>query len=72
MPNMYKVRLAALGLTQAGIIHQIRERTQMPVSTVDMSIALSGVGEQNKHKRIRAAVETLLDEAESKKEEKES
>lgn len=64
MPNQYKARLAMLGLTQAGILPRVREMTQMPVSTPDMSVALSGVGTQPRYQRIREAVETLLTELE--------
>lgn len=69
MPNQYKARLAMLGLTQAAILPRVRNLTQMPISIPDMSVALSGVGVQPKHQRIREAVETLLTELESKQKE---
>lgn len=64
MPNMYKARLAVLGLTQTAILPDVRKLTEMSVNVTELSAALSGVGEQRKHKRIREAVETLLAELE--------
>lgn len=64
MPNQYKARLAMLGLTQAAILPRVRELTQMSVNATELSAALSGIGEQNKHDRIREAVDQLLTEME--------
>lgn len=69
MPNQYKARLAMLGLTQTAILPRLRELTGMCVNTGELSAALNGVGMQRKHERIREAVEKLLNELESKKEE---
>ena len=64
MPNQYKARLAMLGLTQTAILSRVRELLRMPVNVTELSAALSGVGMQRKHDRIREAVETLLTELE--------
>lgn len=69
MPNQYKARLAMLGLTQTAILPSVRELLRMPVNVTELSAALNGVGMQRKHERIREAVENLLNELESKKEE---
>ena len=68
MPNQYKSRLALLGLTQTAILPRVRELTEMNVNTAELSAALSGVGMQRKHERIREAVETLLNDLETRKE----
>lgn len=62
--NLYKARLAMLGLTQASILPKIRAMTEMSVNSTQLSAALNGVGMQPKHERIREAVETLLTELE--------
>ncbi len=66
--NLYKARLAMLGLTQASILPKIRAMTEMSVNSTQLSAALNGVGMQPKHERIREAVETLLNELEKKEE----
>lgn len=68
-PNPYKARLAALGLTQASILPNIRLVTGMCINAGQLCNALSGVGVQPKHQRIREAVESLLTELESKQKE---
>lgn len=69
MPNQYKARLAMLGLTQTAILPRVRDLTKMRINTAELSAALSEVGMQRKHERIREAVETMLHELETKKEE---
>ncbi|MCQ2434707.1 MAG: hypothetical protein MJ062_05670 [Oscillospiraceae bacterium] len=64
MPNMYKARLAALGLTQSAILPDVRKLTEMSVNVTELSAALSGVGDQPKHKRIREAVDAILSKLE--------
>lgn len=64
MPNLYKVRLAALGLTQTSILPKIRDRMGTSVNTTELSAAITGAGTQNKHKCILKALDELLEEYE--------
>lgn len=66
MPNQYKARLAALGITQTSILPRVREESKMRVNVTELSAALSGVGEQPKHRKICDVVELILTELEAK------
>lgn len=65
MPNQYKARLAALGLTQTSLLPQLRQMTGMCINVAELSAAITGAGVQRKHQRILQAVEEILSEKES-------
>jgi hypothetical protein len=62
MPNLYKAKLAALGLTQTSMLPEIRARTGIPVNNTELSAAINGVGKQKKHERILQALNEILKE----------
>ncbi len=59
-----KIRLIQLGMKQVDLIGLLKERG-VSASQCELNLAINGRGNQEKHKKIRAAINEILTEREA-------
>lgn len=59
-----KIRLIQLGMKQVDLIGLLKERG-VSASQCELNLAINGRGNQEKHKKIRAAIDEILSEREA-------